>query len=451
MKTINRIMLLILVSVLTINANFRVVKIEGGSFASLKQTLTSVKEENVRIILFRDSCQVVCKFTVQNDQKSEKLLVSFPNSLADYDMFRNKKGEGISNFRVSFDGNRINHQTVVDTTLSFGKFKDNEWFQFPVTINKSKIHRIECRYTDKHYGMYHYLIGTGATWNGPINKGNITFDHSNICSHLFIEKTESFKSADLEFPIKLIPKQYSDSLVYSFENYRPDSNEVVGIRFFQYWTGKTNYLDTISITYDNLSGLFFFGYKNEFIYRFLGDTVKYHHGSDLTRIRDELFRRIGTESQTKLNKLSFGEKTAIELLSTNLDSLKQRMKTAMERKYSYAIDSLVVIDSCKDTLSIDAIKNEIGRTALNSPINLPYISLIAEDFLIGKFDIIGQSNNGEVIDTIFFDGIGRKQAEKYYSMIAEMIGMDKGRMIFGKSRCSKVISLFGRLTEDNRK
>jgi len=410
--------------------NFRILNIQGGNVFSPKNTHASVIEENVKIKLYRDTCRVTCKFWIKSEQEDETLNIAFPNSLSDYS-FGFPQTSGVECFSVYVDGKLTKHKKTKDSTLSFGKFHDNSWFVFTLNIKKNKVHTIECTYRDTWYGLYEYLIGTGVTWNGPIGKGRIVFDFSSVCSKLFIKEPTTYNQFhDPAFPEKIIGKIVNDSVVYSFQNYRPDSSEIVSLWAFNYWGDslKAEYLDTIPLDNDP-SGILFYGYKNSFMYEYLSDTVNYKHGYNFQAIKDEVFSRTKSFYANKFpQKISAKDKITISILSANLDSLKNDLLATNNLEASIAFDSFFVNTKCNDKE-----KNNKAYTDIVNDLCLPYEEInkfknVYRNNIKGTMEIIGYSHDGFLIDSINF--IGNKYASSAYSIMAERMGLLQGRMLF---------------------
>jgi hypothetical protein len=75
---------------------------------------------------------------------------------------------------------------------------------------------------------FEYLIGTAQTWLGTIGNGRVVFDYTNLASSLFLGTTYY---SDNTLPEGLTRKIFPDSTVFSYENYLPDWEEVLSVRF----------------------------------------------------------------------------------------------------------------------------------------------------------------------------------------------------------------------------
>lgn len=302
--------------------NFRIIKLKGGNIKKIESSSAILKKEEVKITLFRDSYYVNCKFYVESS-RAQNLLLAFPNKLIDFNIFRDSISPGVENFNVKVNNKETKYKEWDDSSKSFGRFHDNKWFYFTAPIEKQKLNKIECSYKDTWHTNYKYLIGTGITWPNGIKNGRIVFDHSKICSDKFVYVSESFKqNPDPDIPQKLIPTSYTDSIIYQFSNYEPDSSEVVSIRIFPFWTDSTefNIFEANQFQHDLIHGPLY-GWENTFKYRFLSDTTNFNHNYDFRALKNEI--KVRTDKYQ--GALSTGEKTALRLLSGNLDSLRNRI------------------------------------------------------------------------------------------------------------------------------
>lgn len=435
MHKVSLMISLVLVIIGQSYSNFRILNIQGGNLSSLKSAQSSIIEETVNIKMYRDTCRVKCKFWIKSET-DDSLLVAFPNSLMDFS-FGSPQYPGVQDFSVLVDGKPVKHSESVDSTLSFGKFHKNSWFVFKSKVIKNTVHTLECTYRDNWYGMYGYLIGTGVTWKGPIGKGRIVFDFSSVCSKLFVQRPETYNSKqDPAFPSKLTGKLFGDSLVYSFQNYRPDSSEIVSLKVFKYWGDSLNteYLDTVQIYYD-VSGALFYGFKNSFLYEYLCDTAEYNHNYDFQALRDEILSKGHFYHPNNFPKeCSSQENIAITILSVNLDSLKNELLKTMRLKAEFVLDSLIVRNKLKDKDINKKICSELIKGLTLSSEEIEMFKNICRTNINGKLEIIGQSKDGTLIDSIRCQG--NDQASFAYTIIAEIMGLSQGRFLLNDNRCS---------------
>jgi hypothetical protein len=111
------------------------------------------------------------------------------------------------------------------------------WYTWKCFFPKNDTVIIDNSYTAVYGGSIdgtseiRYIIGTAKSWNGPIKKGTIIFDHSRIASDLF--RKEPYMDSLQRKQIHL--KKYADSLVMAFDNYTPIDEEEVNFNIFSFW------------------------------------------------------------------------------------------------------------------------------------------------------------------------------------------------------------------------
>ncbi|MDO5575735.1 MAG: hypothetical protein Q4F84_01535, partial [Fibrobacter sp.] len=402
-----------------------------------------------RITMSRDTCHVHCKFFVRSSiAKPESLIVGFPNTLADVsDPLFWFYEQRLQDFSAKFDGKIVAFEDIRDTTPSFGKFRDNSWFVFGVKISDKKIHTIECTYKESWYGLYRYLIGTGITWNGPMKKGRIVFDHSKICSNLFVKKPSLHYDNKSDFRQNLQPEFFKDSLVYSFSNYRPYPNEIVSIDIFKYWNDSDTadfYYDTKPIYHgfhgiDHLS----YGFKSSFLYEYLADTTSYSHGFRFSDIRDEIITHSGYNNK----KLSYREQVSINVLNKNLDSLKASILDKGSLQASFTFEPIHVESNCLTPNTHNEIaKNVSKRINISDNDMKMFLNLHGKD-LEGDFSITALFGENTIlsglIDSVFCTG--KRSLIPTYQVFAEMFGLKKGRCIKYSEKCKGKLQIKGNI------
>jgi hypothetical protein len=274
------------------------------------------------------------------------------------------------------------------------------------------------------------LIGTGITWHGSIGKGRIVFDFSPVCSKLFVQNPKTYnRIPDPAFPEKLTGVIEADSIVYSFKNYRPDSSEIVSARIFEYWndSAEQDFLDTVPIYYD-VSGSLFYGFKNSFLYEFLSDTAKYGHRFDFPAIKAEVVTRTnGFYGKRSPKNISSQEKITMSILSGNLDSLKSDLLNVKNLEAEIHFDSLSVISRFGNKRLKETVYSELFENISFSPEDMEMFKNIFRGALSGDFEIKGFSQSCMLIDSV--DYVGKKTAAFVYPVLAEMMGLVKGRFL----------------------
>ncbi len=315
----------------------------------------------MKIVLHRDSCTVHCTFYVETE-KDQILTLAFPDRLEDFELLSMKNARGVKDFKVNVNGKPVKHGQWGDSSTSFGRFYNNNWFRFEAPILKGQLNVIECRYKDEWHESYSYLIGTGITWPGGIGRGRVVFDHSRICSRLFVCSPEYFRQhQDRAVPQKITPEMHDDSLVYSFSDYKPDSSEVVSIKVFPFWTDSTEFLSE-----DPLYNIPFYSWEynweNRFLFEFLPDTVNFAHNLDYGALRADIVRHKG-----KGKRLSAGEKTALRILSGNVDSLRSRIISGLKLTGNATLTDVNCTGDCESRELERVLEQKIG--SLNQAMN----------------------------------------------------------------------------------
>jgi hypothetical protein len=198
--------------------------ITGNVYLEEKADSIQMIKERVYILLQKDSSHVKCTFWLANYGSSKYITIGFP----DYHYGVNGT-DPVRNFTCKVNGLPIKHIAEVTLQTKYKDWKYSEgkrWYTWKVNIEEKDTIKIENEYDGTWGGTvcensFHYTIGTGATWAGPIRDGRITFDHSNLVSTNFVIKSR--------IKGKLQPVYYDDSVVYSFSNYTPDPKEVLSI------------------------------------------------------------------------------------------------------------------------------------------------------------------------------------------------------------------------------
>jgi hypothetical protein len=228
--------------------------------------------ESVHIDLLRDSCNAYCKFwflryKAVNNRPEQYITVGFPN----YVESPSEMPPPLRNFKCKVNGKEAEVSVARQVTrwkdLKTGKDEDVEhvrsWFVWGVDLAPFDTVVIENWYTGEWGGSFatkdfQYILGTGATWDGPILDGRIVFDYSGLASDLFVvRKKEPDISTDSH---ELQPKCYEDSLVYTFTNLRPSEDQSVYISVVSFWDDPYKNIEkttTFSSVYvDTVYGLF---------------------------------------------------------------------------------------------------------------------------------------------------------------------------------------------------
>jgi hypothetical protein len=218
----------------------------GGNLFQEKAHSIQMVRERVHVQLRQGVCHVTCRFWLFNSsQQPQRVIVGFP----DYEDNPASTTKPLRKFTCSVNGTperdiaRTIQRTVFPpdrTVLQSGRVVsdtlewDRWWFTWMVDFGPRDTTVIDNEYDGLWGGTpcereFVYVLGTGATWSGPILDGRITFDHTALASTQFVLR-EAIQGA-----LQLRPRFYDDSTVYVFTNYLPAPDEVVHIAFHAYW------------------------------------------------------------------------------------------------------------------------------------------------------------------------------------------------------------------------
>ena len=188
-----------------------------GNIFAFKNNSVAMVAESVYVSLTYDSIKVYAKFWMFNKGETQKVKVFFPYS---DEAFVLKGPPDITNLRC-----KVNQKTIrvkKEEVRSISDFKyfmpyyywttefiGGETTEVEVTYNSvwGDDGSAPCKY-------FHYIIGTAKTWNGPIGRGKIIFDHQNYLSTNFIYKC-SYEHSDtapyyvLDLVIEMIQIPYT--------------------------------------------------------------------------------------------------------------------------------------------------------------------------------------------------------------------------------------------------
>ncbi len=211
--------------------------------------------ESVYVSLTFDSIKVYTKFWMYNKGETQKIKVFFPYST---EVFGLKGPPEIKDMTCKINQKTIKVKKKDRKIISDYKytmpyfywtteFIGNDTTEVEVTYNSvwGRDGFAPCKYFD-------YIIGTAKTWNGPIGRGIIIFDHTNYLSTNFIYKC-AFE-ANFKEPYYLFTEQKinpdiqieykEDATIYSFHDYTPKANEGISISILDYdWINTYEYVD----------------------------------------------------------------------------------------------------------------------------------------------------------------------------------------------------------------
>lgn len=218
----------------------------SASISPMKKQSSDIEmsKEVVYIKMGKDTSEVWCKFWMYNHGKTQKILVGFPDYHVDQFSFfcplmdfRSKvngldvkleKYSYIEQIDTSNYDNKLEYDTV--TTHWYTKeieFKAGDTVMiedYYKALNGSQI-----GYSSAYLAKsFHYFIGSGKTWKGPIGNGLIIFDHSNVVSNYFMEQQEEYNKKSSKNKIKR--ELLDDFTIYQFKKYKPSEFETVNVQ-----------------------------------------------------------------------------------------------------------------------------------------------------------------------------------------------------------------------------
>lgn len=200
---------------------------QGGNVFLSKSTTISMVKEYVLIRLEKEGFRARCIFWFYNKGKTVNAMVGFP----DY----SDESLPLSNFSCLVNGNRTDVilKRGISRTPDGDTLGTNFWYAWKAQFRSHDTTVIENEYTGKYGGSVtgiedvDYVIGTGASWDGPIGQGRIVFNHGGIA-------TTKFTAADFDtFGIK--ESRMIDSTVFTFNNLIPKKDESIDLTVYCFW------------------------------------------------------------------------------------------------------------------------------------------------------------------------------------------------------------------------
>jgi hypothetical protein len=199
----------------------------------VKVSLVRPSNENNHLLgLGNYSIHAHCTFWFYNHGEEEYAVVGFPNFSKD----RIVPTDSLSNFKCFVNNEPIiaDRKELIDKEAfeDGGKVKydwrgSEDWFSWETTFPSKDTVVIKNEY-DGSLGGYSdgshqmsYILGTGRTWHGLISRGRITFDFSNFATRKYILGINS----------KVKYTVYDDSVVFTFNNYKPEEHEELWVTF----------------------------------------------------------------------------------------------------------------------------------------------------------------------------------------------------------------------------
>lgn len=210
----------------------------GNVFPIIRNENIRMVKEEIRISLEKDSCIVDCKFWFQNHgNKKEAVLMGFPDYFSD----NGQISKPLRGFTCAINGKstKCSKRTQTTEIENIPDLKSYEkWYCWDVQINSGETILVENSYVGDWGGSvdgtcrFGYLIGTAQTWSSNIASGKVIFDYSKIASSAFVDT--SFYS-DKTLPKGLKREIYSDSIVFSYQNYLPKWDETLSVSIYSFW------------------------------------------------------------------------------------------------------------------------------------------------------------------------------------------------------------------------
>lgn len=247
----------------------------GGLIFPIQSKQLSMVDETVFVKIFDDSISVDATFTILNKGNDCNTSIGFPDyayrddmspsaSIKNFSAWTNdsivpvnrvhvkitkindKNDEIISQADLIYTENSSGYSDIKADSIGQknfgGKWKSDTtiyyWYQWALNIKKNSTKKIRVHFTGDwchYYSEVLYLIGTGKYWADPIGKGRIVFDHSKYRSALFYDPNkmpnDTTGYAHFSLNKQITQKLFEDSVVYTFKDYRPTENELLGVAF----------------------------------------------------------------------------------------------------------------------------------------------------------------------------------------------------------------------------
>lgn len=203
----------------------------SGNFEALGATQVELVNEDLRIDLYKDHAAVTVEYLFRNTGSDVLVRAGFPDILF-------SKRNQIEDYRIEVDGAALAHKHIIGKEITSIPLPDNaaemneesgdgklrmSWFvsEVPFKQSEEKKVKITCRSPyqmsfggfsdDSDYDpeTFRYLISTGATWKGPIQRGTITITvNSGDPDRITVQPAGRFKRA-------------GNVITWTFENYEP--------------------------------------------------------------------------------------------------------------------------------------------------------------------------------------------------------------------------------------
>ncbi|HAK59563.1 MAG TPA: hypothetical protein DCO77_04160 [Nitrospiraceae bacterium] len=212
----------------------------SGHLEAIGTNQVEILNEDLNIELYRDHAKVTVTYIMKNTGEVVTVKAGFPNTI-----YGNKNE--IREYHIEVDGSETKYKYVkggaiksipVPDALAGGDI-DNpmkiSWFVSSVKFKKGEQKKIAISYSsryqlshggpsmDDNYAseLFRYLLSTGSTWKGPIQKGKVTIKPISIDSELItIKPAKKFIRVDNTFTWEFdnLEPTWKDNILIDFNN-----------------------------------------------------------------------------------------------------------------------------------------------------------------------------------------------------------------------------------------
>jgi hypothetical protein len=203
----------------------------GNVFLSKSDSIQMVKEM-IYVNMFRDSCNVSCRFWFVNKGTSVIDTVGFPDFFYGK-MFQTKP---IKHFYTFINGKIVKTDRNKEVNDKDSIYESTRfWYTWKCSFPKNDTVIIDNSYTAS-WGLspwgdieFSYVLGTATSWLSPIQKGTIILNHERLGSKMFINHSFDYIGKGLNI------NETDDIVVINFKNYVPAQNEEIHFNTFSFW------------------------------------------------------------------------------------------------------------------------------------------------------------------------------------------------------------------------
>ncbi|MEI8202750.1 MAG: YARHG domain-containing protein [Bacteroidota bacterium] len=275
----------------------------GNVFPIIRNNKIRMSKEEIRIKMLKDSCTVKCKFWFTNESNDTvtSVYMGFPDyfeGIAQGSTALRNFSCKVNSFPMEINKERQVTSPATDSTLNnFDSTYANYEYWYCWYVEKILPHQtilVENTYTGEWGGnvegimSFSYLIGTAQTWYNTIGNGKVVFDYSEVASTLFIDTSYEDLSKGM------IRKFYDDSAVFLFNDYYPEWNEQLEVKFYPYWRCPYMFSDDTETSYP---------IEEEY------GTFAHYSKERLRLMRNEIFARHGYLFKDENLKLFFEQRS----------------------------------------------------------------------------------------------------------------------------------------------